>query len=688
MRKLPRSPAPWCAPLLVSCLLAGPGAGRADAQTGAAAGEWRAFGGDPGATRYSALSQIDAANVSELEVAWRWSARNFGNEPPAARMQVSPVVVDGVLYTTAGNQRAVVAIDAATGETLWTWRPEGELRRWADIIEPLTASAGRGLSYWTDGAGDDRIFVVTPSYQLVALDARTGYQIGSFGEGGFVDMVDDLRWDERPGAQREGRVSNSSPPAIVGDVLVASVSMHTGSIPTRTSPNEVWPMSVPGDVIAYDVRTGARRWRFHTVPSDGELGVDTWGRADPSLWTVPSGTHEWVQDSPELLEASWRYTGNVGHWAPVSADPELGLFYVPTETATNDYFGGYRPGDNLFANSVVALDAETGERVWHYQLTHHELWDYDIPSAPILVDITVDGRPIKALVQLSKQGFAYVLDRETGEPVWPIVERAVPRSDVPGERDSATQPFPTRPPPFERQGLTEDDLIDFTPELRAEALSIVSQYTIGPLYTPPTLVDENNQGTIILPGIGGGANWPSGAVDADRGILFVPSVTSPTRLGLVDGGDRTGVRYHVAESRAVPTVRGLPLVKPPYGRITAIDLTTGELLWQVPHGDTPDYIRDHPDLQGVDLPPTGRPTRGTGLLATATLLFSGEGARGDPVLAAFDKRTGEVVHDVPLPGGGTIGFPITYEVGGRQYIVVAAVDEDFVAELVAFALPR
>ena len=658
------------------------------AQTGALEREWPVFGGDHGATRYSPLDQVDAANVSELEVAWRWTARNFGTTPPSARMQVSPVVVDGVLYTTVGDQRAVVAIDAAAGETLWTWRPTGVLRRWADIIEPLTASSGRGLSYWTDGAGDRRIFVVMPSYQLVALDAGTGRQVAEFGENGIVDMVDDLRWDERPGAQREGRVSNSSPPAILGDVLVASVSMHTGSIPTRTSANEVWPMSVPGDVVAYDVRTGERRWRFNTVPSDGELGVDTWGRPDPSVWDIPAGAHPWVREHPELLEASWRYTGNVGHWAPVTADPELGLFYVPTETATNDYFGGYRPGPNLFANSVLALDAETGERVWHFQLTHHELWDYDLPAAPILADVTVDGVPVKALIQLSKQGFAYVLNRETGEPLWPMDEREVPPSSVPGEQASRTQPFPTKPPPFERQGITEDDLIDFTPELRAEALSIVREYQIGPLYTPPSLVEPGSQGTIALPGIGGGANWPGGAVDAASGLLFVPSVTSPTRLGLVQGMERTGIRYHVAESRAAPTVRGLPIIKPPYGRITAIDLTSGELLWQVPHGDTPDYVRDHPDLQGVDLPVTGSPTRGTGLLVTATLLFSGEGARGAPVLAAFDKRTGEVVHDVELPGGGTVGFPITYEVDGRQYIVVAAVDEDFIAELVAFALPR
>ncbi|MDH3207349.1 MAG: PQQ-binding-like beta-propeller repeat protein [Gemmatimonadota bacterium] len=656
------------------------------AQQGAERGEWRVFGADAGATRFSPLDQIHAGNVAELEVAWRWSARNYGSPPPSQRMQISPLMIDGVLYTTVGNQRDVAAIDAATGETMWTWRPGEAERRWGDIIEPLTRSAGRGVSYWTDGAGDERIFVVTPTYQLVALDARTGYQVAGFGEGGVVDMMDDLRWDERPGSVREGRVSNSSPPAILGNVVVPSVSMHTGSIPTRSSPNEVWPMNIPGDVVAYDARTGRRLWRFNTVPSDGELGVDTWLPADPSMWDVPVGTHPWVQERPELLEASWRYTGNVGHWAPVTADEELGLFYVPTETPTNDYFGGYRPGSNLFGNSVLALDAETGERVWHYQLTHHELWDYDLPAAPILVDIEVDGIPIKALVQLSKQGFAYVLDRETGEPVWPILERPVAPSDVPGERASPTQPFPTKPPPFESQGISEDDVIDFTPALRAEALQVLESYRIGPLYTPPSLVGPGNNGTLSRPGAAGGANWPGGAVDSEEGILFVPSRSLVSRFGLVEGTERTGVRYHVAESRAAPTLRGLPILKPPYGRISAIDLKTGEMLWQVPHGETPDYIRDHPDLRGVDVGQTGRPTIGSGLLVTSTLLFSGDGPGGAPVLRAYDKATGDVLHEVPLPGGATIGFPITYEVDGRQYIVVAAVDEESVSELVAFAL--
>ena len=657
------------------------------AQSGGENGEWGVFGADAGATRYSSLDQIHSENVGDLEVAWRWSARSYGTPPPSGRMQISPLIIDGVLYTTAGNERSVVAIEAATGENLWSWRPSDSERRWGDIIEPVARSSGRGVSYWTDGQGDDRIFVVTPSYQLVALEARTGNRVEGFGVAGVVDMMDDLRWDERPAASREGRVANTSPPAILGNVLVASISLHTGSIPTRASPNEVWPMNIPGDVVAYDVRSGRTLWRFNTVPKEGEYGVDTWLPADKSLWNVSTGTHDWVQEHPELLDASWKYTGNIGHWAPVTADKELGLFYLATETPTNDYFGGYRPGENLFGNSVLALDAKTGERVWHFQATHHELWDYDFPTAPILVDIEVEGVLVKALVQLSKQGFAYVLDRATGEPVWPIEEREVPESDVPGEWTSPTQPFPTKPPAFERQGISEDDLIDFTPELRAEALRVVENYRLGPLYTPPSLVEPDiNYGTLGLPSQGGGVNWMGGAVDPELDILFVPSVTRPALFALTEGTEGTGVRYHISFARGAPTVRDLPLVKPPYGRITAIDLTKGELLWQVPHGNTPGYIREHPDLQGINVPTTGSPTQGSGLLVTSTLLFSGEGSRGEPVLRAFDKRTGDVVHELQLPGGPTIGFPITYMAGDQQHIVVAALDEENIAELVAFTL--
>ena len=389
-------------------------------QTGASAPksetEWRFFGGDAGATRYSPANQITAANVRDLRVAWRWSARNFGPRP-APQMQVSPLIVDGVMYTTAGINRDVVALDAATGQLLWHWRPTGELLRWFDIIDSLSRSSGRGVTYWTDGAGDERIFVVMNSYMLVALDAKTGRPVSSFGKDGVVDMAANLRWNERPGLPREGRVSNTSPPAIVGNVLVASISMHTGSTPNLpgASINEQWPMNIPGDVVGYDTRTGKMLWRFNIIPKAGEEGAETWLKADPNVWDVPHGLNAWVKEHPELLERSNRYTGNAGFWAPVTADPELGLFYIPTESPTSDYYGGYRPGSNLYANSVLALDAKTGKRVWHFQMTHHDIWDFDPPTAPMLADITVEGRPIKAVAQLTKQGFVFVLGPRDGQ---------------------------------------------------------------------------------------------------------------------------------------------------------------------------------------------------------------------------------------------------------------------------------
>jgi quinoprotein glucose dehydrogenase len=657
----------------------------AQAQASPSAGEWRWFGSDAGATRYSPLSQIRADNAQQLAVAWRWSARNQGPRPPR-QMQVSPLVINGVLYTTAGDQRNVVAIDAATGDTLWMWRPGENERRWADIIEPVARSAGRGVSYWTDGAGDERIFVVTPSYQLVALNARTGRQIDGFGAGGVVDMVQNLRWDKRPGANLEGRVSNTSPPAILGNVLVASITGHTGSVPTRSSPNEVWPMNLPEDVVAYDVRTGKRLWRFHTIPEAREYGVETWLKADESLWNVPVGTHDWVREHPELLDASWKYTGNAGFWAPVTADPELGYFYIATESPTNDYYGGYRPGENLFANSILALKAETGELVWHFQVTHHELWDYDIPTAPILVDIEVKGVRMKALAQIVKQGFVFVLNRETGRPIWPVEERNVPVSDIPGEWTSPTQPFSALS--FDRQGLTENDLIDYTPELRAAALKAIAGYRLGSLYTPPSLVNapDGTKGTLTIPGGGGTANWPGGAVDPETGILYVISATNLGVFAVMEGTKGTGVRYHIA--RPVPSfsIQGLPLFKPPYSRITAIDLKAGRTLWSAPNGDTPEFVRNHPALKNVNLPKTGTFSRSSGLLVTSTLLFGGEGSGGDPILWAYNKMTGAVAGRVELPGP-TTGFPISYMKDGRQFIVVAVRVEDAV-ELVALALPK
>ena len=652
--------------------------------------EWRFFGGDAGATRYSAANQITGANVKDLRVAWRWSARNFGPRP-APQMQISPLIVDGVMYTTAGLNRDVVALDAATGQLLWHWRPTGELLRWFDIIDPLARSSGRGVSYWTDGAGDERIFVVMNSYMLVALDAKTGRQVSGFGKDGVVDLAANLRWNERPGLPREGRVANTSPVAILGNVLVASISMHTGSTPNlpNASINEQWPMNIPGDVVAYDTRTGKVLWRFNVIPKQGEEGAETWLKADPTVWDVPGGLNAWTKERPDLLERSNRYTGNAGFWAPVTADPELGLFYIATESPTSDYYGGYRPGNNLYANSVLALEAKTGKRAWHFQVTHHDIWDFDLPTAPILADITVEGRPIKAVAQLTKQGFVFVLDRATGKPVWPIEERPVPKSDVPGEWTSPTQPFPTKPVAVVTQGVTENDLVDFTPEIKAEAIRIARQFRLGGLYAPSSLPNaaDGTKGTLTAPSAVGGVNWPGGAVDPVEDVLFVTSQNTLFRAVVVEGSPKTGVLYHDARGQAQDastTVFGLPLLKPPYGQVVAVDLKTGDRLWSVPHGNTPEAIRKNPKLQGVDIPNTGANTRGTGLLVTSTLLFGGEGGTA-PVLRAWDKKTGAVVAELQLPGP-TTGFPVTYTKAGRQYLAVAVRVADAV-EVVALALP-
>jgi quinoprotein glucose dehydrogenase len=665
-------------------------AGQTDAGASKDEAEWRYFGSDSGATRYSPANQINASNVGGLRVAWRWSARNFGPRP-AVSMQVSPLIVDGVMYTTAGANRDVVAIDAGTGQQLWHWRPTGDLTRWFDIIDPLSRTSGRGLSYWTDGAGDERIFVVMDSYMLVALNAKTGQPVAGFGTNGAVDMAANFRWNERPGMAHEGRVSNTSPPAIVGNVLIASISMHTGAAPNLpgASINEQWPMNVPGDVVGYDTKTGKVLWRFNTIPKPGEPGAETWLKADPQVWEVPGGLNPWVKAHPELLETSNRYSGNAGFWAPATADPELGMFYVPVESATSDYYGGYRPGNNLYANSVVALDAKTGKRVWHFQLTHHDIWDFDPPSAPILADITADGRPVKAVIQITKQGFAFVLDRVTGKPVWPIEERPVPKSDTPGEWTSPTQPFPTKPAGLVVQGLTDNDLVDFTPEIKAEALRVAHQYRMGPLYTPSSRSNaaEGTFGTLTAPSAVGGFNWQGGAVDPVDDVLFVAGQNTINKAQVVEGADKSGVNYVNPRGQTIgppTTVFGLPLLKPPYGIVTAVNLKTGDVLWKVPHGNTPAAIKNNPKLAGVNIPNTGAQTNGTGLLVTSELLFGGEGGQS-PLLRAWDKKTGAVIAEVTLPGP-TTGFPVTYTKGGRQFIAVATRVGDAV-EIVALSVP-
>lgn len=620
------------------------------AQTGAPAGEWPAWGGDDGSTRYSPLSSIDAGNVDQIEIAWRWKMDNFGPSPEG-RSQTVPLMVGGVLYATAGMNRDVVAIDAATGQTLWMYRnDEGERSERAP-----RRNSGRGVAYWTDGSGAGRIVTITPGYHLVALDALTGVPVPDFGNGGVVDLMSGLRVPE--GVDPVGMIGNSSPPVIANGVVVVGPAFLTGFRPVSMA-------NVKGDIRGFDVRTGRELWSFHTIPDEGAPGAETWE------------------------DGSARYTGNVGAWPPFSADEELGLVYVPVEAPTSDLYGGHRLGDNLYSSSLVALETRTGRLAWHYQIIHHDIWDYDMPSAPILLDVDVEGRgPSRLVVALTKQGWAFVFDRETGEPIWPIEERPVGASDVPGERTSPTQPFPSRPAPFDLQGLTSDDVIDYTPALRAEALEILERYRYGPIYTPPSVLSEDGSelGTILIPGALGAAAWEGGAVDVESGVLYVGSSTIVTAAALAPDPEATDMRFIQSRAAVTPTVQGLPIVKPPYGRITAIDLTTGDHLWMIPNGATPAAIADNPALAGIDLPRTGKATR-AGTLVTRTLLFAGEGWGGDPWLRAIDKATGEIVHEIELPGTQN-GHPITYEVDGRQFIVLSVGGRGQVPELVALALP-
>ncbi len=501
---------------------------------------------------------------------------------------------------------------------------------------------------------------------LTALNASTGEIYPDFGDGGHVDLAAGL------GPGRRFRWIGA--PTVVRDVVVIGQSMGDAFV-TKEAPR--------GDVRAFDVRTGALRWRFHTIPQAGEFGTDTWE------------------------DGSWEYTGHAPVWTLFSADEELGYVYLPVSSSTNDMYGGHRPGRNLFSQSLVCVDAETGERVWHFQLVHHGLWDYDPPAAPILMDITVDGRHIKAVAQLTKQAFAYVFDRVTGEPVWPIEERPVPRSEIPGEWTSPTQPFPTRPPAFDRQGATVDNLIDFTPELREEALEIVSRYTMGPLFTPPGIVSDDpngSRGTIQLPGSQGGANVQGAAFDPETGYLFIPSITAPFVADILEGNpEHTNLRYVAGRRMWIGGPRGLPLFKPPYGRITAIDMNRGEIVWQVANGDGP---RDHPAIRHLELGPLGNQGRPSPLV-TKALLFVGESSGftglvrrvprdmppeyapnyGEPWFRAYDKATGEIVWEVELPAK-TTGGPMSYLHNGKQYIVVAIGDRQHAAELIAFALPQ
>jgi quinoprotein glucose dehydrogenase len=593
--------------------------------------------------------RVVATTPRSLQVAWRWRSDNFG---PSIwpNLETTPLMARGVLYATAGASRSVVAIDARSGETLWMYRLDEGAR---GAIAPRKGP-GRGLALWREG-DRDVLFLVTPGFQLVALDAATGRPVESFGSKGIVDLKAGL---DQALDVNSAAVGNSSPPVIVGDVVIVGSAFAGGAAPPRKE------MPV-GHVTAWDVRTGERRWIFHTIPRPGEPGFDTWA------------------------PAAHAYTGNTGVWAPFSADVERGLVYLPVEAPTSDFYGGERPGDNLYSSSLVCIDARSGARRWHFQLIHHDIWDYDPPAPPVLLDITVEGRRIPAVAQVTKQGLTYVFDRTSGAPVWPIIERPVPRSDVPGEATSPTQPIPTLPEPFERQGVTPADLNDLTPGIHAEALRIASQYRFGPLFNPPSVVTPTNLGTLQVPGSQGGANWQGAVADPETGLLYVSSTATITYMGVVSEPERSNLRYILAGSRIAGPF-GLPLAKPPWGTIVALDLNTGLRRWTIANGDTPAYVRNHEQLRGVTLPRTGHDDR-AGLLVTKTLLFAGEGAgmfvatEGGTKFRAHDKATGRILWEGDL-GLRQSGIPMTYAIGGRQYLVVAAGAPGKAGELIALTL--
>jgi quinoprotein glucose dehydrogenase len=640
---------------------------RLSAQTGAKNGEWRTYGSDLGNTKYSPLDQINASNFNSLKLAWRFHTENLGPRPEF-NMEDTPLMVNGVVYTTAGSRRNVVALDAAKGELLWV---HGEKEGPRGAAAPRQLS-GRGLAWWTDGR-EERIIYVTPGYRLISLDAKTGSVIPSFGKAGAVDLKleDDQQID-----LVTGEVGLHATPLVAGNTVIVGAAHLAGGEPKSRN-------NVKGYVRGFDVKTGKRLWIFHTIPKPGEFGHNTWEK-----------------DSAES-------TGNTGVWAQISVDEDLGMAYLPVELPTGDYYGGHRPGNGLFGESIVAVDLKTGQRKWHYQLVHHGIWDMDIPCAPMLVDITVNGQPVKALAQPTKQSILYVFNRVTGQPIWPIEETPVPKGDVPGEWYAPTQPVPTKPAPYGRNGFSADDVIDFTPELKAQGLQLISKYKLGPLFTPPVVSKAGGPlGTLDLGCCQGGTNWAGGSYDPQTHVLYVYGKTELASLGLVPPAtgrsDMNFVRG-TAEGSQSPggeggppggglTVQGLPLFKPPYGAITAINLDKGEIVWQIAHGETPDNVRNNPALKGISIPRTGR-AGNVGIVTTSTLVIAAEpgfvtnpqGQRG-AYLRAYDKATGKDAGAVFMPAGQT-GSPMTYMMNGKQYIVVAIGGAGFPAELVAYKLP-
>jgi glucose dehydrogenase len=671
--------------------------GQSTGQPSSKNGEWPYYSADLKGTRYSPLDQINASNFNKLEIAWRFKTDNLGPFPEF-KLEGTPLMVKGVLYTTGGTRRSVIALDAKTGELIWAH----SLREGKRAGAAPRQLSGRGVAYWTDGKGDERVLYITTGYRLVALNAKNGAVIPSFGKDGLVDLkVGVMKGVNQQIDLETGEIGVHSTPIVVKDIVLVGSAMREGAtVPTHNN--------TKGLVRAFDARTGKQLWRFNTIPGPGEFGNETWENG------------------------SWAENGNAGVWTQITVDEELGLVYLPVETPTSDYYGGHRPGNNLFGESLVCVDLKTGQRKWHFQLVHHPIWNFDNSSAPILADINVDGRAIKAVALPSKQGWVYVFDRVTGQAVWPIEERPVPQSDIPGEKTSPTQPYPTKPPAYARQFLKMDDLIDFTPALHDQALQVLERYKVGTsLFTPPILGNVN--GPIAVIGPGTATNWPGSAYDPETHTVFAQAGNTPGARSLTAppstfsdikyvegiGGQAFSVvlgpgdccaadagRAQRPENEPVApgtppparatgglNVQGLPIVKPPYGVLSAINLDRGELTWQVPHGDTPDAVRNHPALKGIDIPKTGQAgTSGVGLMVTKTLVVMGDpqitappGRTRGAMLRAYDKKTGQQVGAVWMPAPQS-GSPMTYMVDGKQYIVVAVSGGAYSGEYLAFSV--
>jgi len=621
---------------------------------GTKGGQWHYLGGDSAHTRYSPADQINAENFDELEEAWIWDGASFN----AQSGRSTPSYINGRLYTVAGPRRHVVAIDPANGETLWSWR-EPNTARWE---YSMRQDYGKGVAYAeVDGRGV--IYIISPAFFLTALDAETGRPFEGFGkpvpidgfpDTGVVDLLADLghEYDPYDGIPLEkGYITSSSPPIVVNGVVVVGNSAEQGYNQSRIE-------NIPGDILGYDAKTGEFLWKFNVLPGPGEFGHETW------------------------QNDAWKWTGDISSWAPLSADQERGIVYIPTNGATLDFYGGFRPGDNLFSTSLIALDVKTGKRVWHFQLVHHDIWNYDTPTAPVLMDVNIDGEEVPIVVQVTKQSFAYTFNRETGEPIWPIEERPVPASKIPGEKLSKTQPFPTRPAPYDIQGLTHDDLIDFTPELRKAAIDVVSEYAIGPLFNPPLHRDndEGLKGALWCPGDIGGVNIDGPAVaDPLSGILYVTSRKHCSTRIMAPGVERdaridkpTGTTiadYAVLTGFGVRGPDDLNMFKPPYSRITAIDMNTGEHLWYIPVGETPEAVLNHPKLKGIEIPNTGTGRAAPMVVTKSLLMYAAEASDGTPHLYAVDKATGRQSGKVEVPDGSSYGM-MTYTHDGRQYVVL------------------